>query len=112
VVGSVRIGDERRSFAYRDGRMSVHPGGYGLYLVNSINTEELVIGAKYVGKKFEASTMHSSQRAVATHGGTDLVTMAVVVLLTAAGVVIYRRRYRGIVMQGANRIIRFKFPQN
>ncbi|MEO5935055.1 MAG: hypothetical protein ABIQ08_16085, partial [Duganella sp.] len=36
VVGSVRIGDERRAFVYRGGKMTVHPGGYGLYLVNSI----------------------------------------------------------------------------
>lgn len=98
VVGSIRAGDERRSFVYRDGKMTVHPGGYGLYLVNAINNQELVIGAKYAGKKFTASTMISSQPAVVTHGGQDLLAMIAVVLIATAGVVIYRRRYRGITL--------------
>jgi probable HAF family extracellular repeat protein len=100
VVGSIRIGDERRSFVYRDGKMTVHPGGYGLYLVNSINAEELVIGARYVAKKFQASTMRSSQPAVTTHGGTDLLTLGASVITAAFGIMLYRRRYRGIVLAG------------
>lgn len=104
VVGTVRIGDERRAFVYRDGKMTVHPGGYGLYLVNSINAEELVIGAKYVAKKFQASTMRSSQPAVTTHGGTDLLSLAAGVITAAFGIMLYRRRYRGIVLAG------FRFP--
>lgn len=99
VVGSIRVGDERRSFVYRDGKMTVHRGGYGLYLVNAINNQELVIGARSVGNKFNAATMISSQPAVVTHGGQDLLGMMAVVLLAASGVVMYRRRYRGITLQ-------------
>lgn len=99
VVGSVRIGEERRAFVYRDGKMTVHPGGHGLYLVNSINAEELVIGAKYSAKRFEAATMRSSQPAVTTHGGRDLLTVGAVVITAAFGIVLYRRRYRGIALR-------------
>jgi probable HAF family extracellular repeat protein len=98
VVGSVRIGDERRAFVYRDGKMTVHPGGFGLYLVNSINAEELVIGATYASKKYQAATMRSSKPAAVTHGGADLLTVGAGVISAAFAIVIYRRRYRGIVL--------------
>ena len=98
VVGTVHIGDERRTFVYRDGKMTVHPGFYGLYVVNAINGQEQVIGARFVAKKFIASTMHSSQPAVATHGGQDLVLAAAGVLACATALMLYRRRYRGIRM--------------
>jgi probable HAF family extracellular repeat protein len=98
VVGSIRVGDERRSFVYRDGKMTVHRGGYGLYLVNAINDQELVIGAYSVGNKFNAATMVSSQPAVATHGGQDLLGLIALVLVGAVGVVVYRRRYYGIAL--------------
>jgi len=104
VVGTVRVGDERRAFVYRDGKMTVHPGGFGLYLVNSINAEELVIGATYVSKKFQASTMRSNKPAAVTHGGADLLSLGAAVITAAMGLMIYRRRYRGIVLAG------FRFP--
>jgi probable HAF family extracellular repeat protein len=100
VVGSVRIGDERRAFVYRDGRMTVHPGGFGLYLVNSINAEELVIGATYASNRYQAATMRSSKPAAVTHGGADLLTVGAAVIAAAFAIVIYRRRYRGIVLTG------------
>jgi probable HAF family extracellular repeat protein len=99
VVGSIRIGDERRSFVYRDGKMTVHRGGYGLYLVNAINNQELVIGARYIGKKFTAATMISSQPAVVTHGAQDFLGAIVLVLTVATGVILYRRRYHGIALR-------------
>lgn len=99
VVGTVRLGDERRAFVYRDGKMTVHPGFYGLYVVNSINAAEMVIGAKYTAKRFEAATMHSSQPAVTTHGARDFVSLAAAAVATAFGVVLYRRRYRGIALR-------------
>jgi len=98
VVGSIRIGEERRSFVYRDGKMTIHPGGHGLYLVNAINNQELVIGARSTSNKFYASTMISSQPAAVTHGGQDLLSLMAVVLVLAAGVVVYKRRYRGIAL--------------
>jgi len=103
VVGSIRIGDERRAFVYRDGKMTVHPGGFGLYVVNAINDDELVIGAQYTGKQFSAAVMKSSQPAVVTHGGQDLLSIIAAVLTIAATLVICRRRYRGIAGLGANR---------
>jgi LPXTG-motif cell wall-anchored protein len=42
--------------------------------------------------------MMSSQPAAVTHGGQDLLTAIALVLLGAAGVVVYRRRYRGIAL--------------
>jgi probable HAF family extracellular repeat protein len=48
VVGSIRAGDERRSFVYRDGKMTVHPGGYGL--AGQRHQQPVVIGAKYAGR--------------------------------------------------------------
>ncbi len=57
-----------------------------------------MIGAYSVGNKFNAATMVSSQPAVVTHGGQDLLGLIAVVLLAATGVVVYRRRYRGIAL--------------
>ncbi|MBY0555871.1 MAG: DUF3466 family protein [Burkholderiaceae bacterium] len=100
VVGTVLIGDERRAFVYRDGKMTVHPGGHGLYLVNAINNQELVIGAQYQGHKFEASTMHSNATATVVRSPQEFMTLIVGVLLAATGLVLYRRRYRGIQLRG------------
>lgn len=100
VVGTILIGDERRSFVYRDGKMTVHPGGHGLYLVNAINNQELVIGAQYQGKKFEASTMRSNAVATVVRSPQEFMTLIVIVLLAATGLMIYHRRYRGIQLRG------------
>ncbi|MYM39101.1 HAF repeat-containing protein [Pseudoduganella sp. CY13W] len=102
VVGTILIGDERRSFVYRDGKMTVHPGGHGLYLVNAINNQELVIGAQYQGRKFEASTMRSNAIATVVRSPQEFMTMICIVLLAAGAAVIYHRRYRGIQLGGRN----------
>lgn len=100
VVGTIQIGEERRSFVYRDGKMTVHPGGHGLYLVNAINNQELVIGAQYQGRKFEASTMRSNATATVVRSPQEFMTLIVIVLLAATGLTFYHRRYRGITLRG------------
>ena len=99
VVGTILLASrERRAFVYRDGKMTVHPGGFGLYLVNAINGQEQVIGARFDGTRLEAGTMHSAKPAAVTHGASDLLTAIFLILTTAGGVVVYRRRYRGIAL--------------
>jgi len=100
VVGTILIGDERRSFVYRDGKMTVHPGGHGLYLVNSINNQELVVGAQYQGRKFEASTMRSNAIATAVRSPQEFMTLICIMLIAASAMVLYHRRYRGIQLRG------------
>ena len=80
--------------------MTVHPGGFGLYVVNAINDNELVIGAQYTGKQFSAAVMKSSQPAVVTHGGQDMLSIIAAVMVVAATLVVCRRRYRGMADLG------------
>jgi probable HAF family extracellular repeat protein len=96
VVGTVLVaGGERRSFVWRDGKMTVHSGGKGLHLTNSINDVEQVVGATY-GRKLEAATMRSSAIPVVDKGGSKFLLAVIITLLVAAASVLYRRRYRGI----------------
>lgn len=99
VVGTVLIRDERRSFVWRDGKMTVHRGGKGLHLTNSINEAEQVVGATYDRKLF-AATMASSAVPVTDHGGSKFVLIISIALGAAALLVVYRRRFHGIALGG------------
>lgn len=86
VVGTVLLPDERLSFVYRDGKMTVHRGGRGLHLANSINDGELMVGATY-DRKFNAATMPSDAiPAVRKDGRKLFLFMGAAFLLGAAGV--------------------------
>jgi hypothetical protein len=100
AVGTILLGEERRSFVYRDGKMLVHQAGKGLYLTNAINDKELVIGATYFSKRYAAATMHSNMAPVVPKGSQEFMFMMALVITTALGMVIYRRRYRGIALAG------------
>ncbi|QYF92324.1 HAF repeat-containing protein [Massilia sp. PAMC28688] len=94
VVGTVLRGDERQSFVWRDGRLTVHRGGKGLHLTHSINDSEVVVGATF-DRKLDAATMPSKARALVVSGGYELLTLIFSVVLTAAaavGIVFYIRR--------------------
>lgn len=94
VVGTVMIGDERQSFVWRDGKMTIHRGGKGLHLTNSINDGDLVIGATF-DRKLDAATMPSTSRALVARGGSELLTLIFAVVFVAAaavGIVFFIRR--------------------
>jgi probable HAF family extracellular repeat protein len=97
VVGTVMVGDERMSFVWRDNKMTVHRGGKGLNLTNAINEKGLVIGATF-DQRYDAAVMRSSALPVITKGGTEFIFMIGLVLVLATAAVVYRKRYRGIVL--------------
>ncbi|NHZ41717.1 HAF repeat-containing protein [Massilia aquatica] len=94
VVGTVLVGSERMSFVWRDNKMTLHRGGQGLHLTNSINDRELVIGATY-DRSMSAATMASNAAPVVTRGGSELLTLIGAVLTMAGLGVLYRLRSRG-----------------
>jgi probable HAF family extracellular repeat protein len=97
VVGTVMAGGERMSFVWRDNKMTVHRGGKGLNLTNAINEKGLVIGATF-DRRYDAAVMRSNARPVVTQGGSEFIFMIGLVLVLAAAAVVYRKRYRGIVV--------------
>lgn len=99
VVGTVLIGDERQSFVWRDGKMSVHRGGHSLYLTNAINDGEQVIGATY-SRRMDAATMSSTAVPVAARELKQfLLPMIGLVIALAGAAVVHRRRYHGLVLK-------------
>lgn len=91
VVGTVLRGEERLSFVYRNGVMSVHRGGKGLHLTNAINDRELVVGATF-NRRMDAATMFSNAVPVVESGGMrKSMYLALISILVAAGCVWYRR---------------------
>jgi probable HAF family extracellular repeat protein len=99
VVGTVVMGDERHSFVWRDGVMTVHSGGYGLYMTNAINDSEQVIGATK-GQRLHAAVMGSKDRAVKADDGIfELGQIVVLLALGAVGLVVHRRRYEGLMLR-------------
>lgn len=97
VVGTVMVGDERMSFVWRDNKMTVHRGGMGLNLTNAINEKGLVIGATY-DRRYDAAVMRSNALPVIPKGGSEFIFMMGLVLVLATAVVIYRKRYHGILL--------------
>jgi probable HAF family extracellular repeat protein len=101
VVGTVLIGDEHRTFVWKDGVMKVHRGGKGLYLTNNINDNGQVIGATY-SHRLQAATMPSNSIVeVERTPQSRFVPKVLLSLLVAAAAVILRRRFRGIAMPAA-----------
>lgn len=100
VVGTYVIGEDRRSFVWRDNNVTMHhSGAKGLYLTNGINNVEQVIGATY-DRGMIAATMLSSAAPYVDRGGSNLFSRIVFVVLVAGAAVIYRRRYKGILLAG------------
>lgn len=98
VAGTIAIGPERKSFVWRDGQMLVHHGAYGLYVTNTINDAEQVIGATK-GKRLQAAAMASNSRPlIAENGLAQLSAIIGTLVLMAAGLVLHRRRYRGLML--------------
>lgn len=86
VVGTILLPEERLSFVYRDGKMTLHRGGRGLHLTNSINDGELMIGATY-DLRMNAATMPSNALpAVAKSWSKLLIYMGLVFILATSGV--------------------------
>lgn len=103
VVGTVLVNDERMSFVWRDNKMTVHRGGLGLHLTNSINDKGLVVGATY-DKRMDAATMRSSALPVIPHPGNDMIFAIGLILAATGAMVVYRKRYRGISLLNFNRV--------
>jgi probable HAF family extracellular repeat protein len=97
VVGTVIVGDERMSFVWRDNKMAVHRGAQGLNLTNAINEKGLVIGATF-DRRYDAAVMRSSALPIVTKGGSEFIFVIGSVLVLAAAAVVYRKRYRGILL--------------
>jgi probable HAF family extracellular repeat protein len=93
VVGTVLMPDERLSFVWRDGKMTVHRGGKGLHLTNSINDAELMIGATY-DLRMNAATMPSNAIPAIQKTGRKLFIFMGLVLVLAASGVAYRQLTR------------------
>jgi probable HAF family extracellular repeat protein len=90
VVGTVLMPDERLSFVWRDGKMTVHRGGKGLHLTNSINDGELMIGATY-DLRMNAATMPSNAIPAIAKDPRKLFIFIAVALLVAGAGVAYRQ---------------------
>jgi probable HAF family extracellular repeat protein len=86
VVGTLLRGDERQSFVWRDGKLTIHRGGKGLHLTNSINDNEVVAGATF-DRKLDAATMPAKARALVARGGYELLTLIFSVVFIAAAAV-------------------------
>jgi probable HAF family extracellular repeat protein len=100
VVGTYVNGDTRLSFVWRDNKMTLHQSGAkGLYLTNAINNAEQVIGATY-DRGLDAATMLSSAAPYVDRGGSNLFSRIMLVLIIAGTAVIWRRRYKGILLAG------------
>lgn len=96
VVGTLVRGRERMSFVWRDNKMTLHHGGVGLNLTNTINDKGLVIGATY-NRRYDAAVMRSNAVPILDRGGSAKILTAIAIVLTLAiAAVIVRRRYRGI----------------
>lgn len=105
VVGSLKLNDNRRSFVWHNGLMSVHRSGVtGLYRINSINDAGVIIGATY-GVHLNAATMLSSTLPPKTDGSSlslgdsYLLNRVLFVLFMVALVIMFRGRYKGIVFR-------------
>lgn len=83
VVGTILRGEERQSFVWRDGKLTIHRGGKGLHLTNAINDGELVIGATF-DRRLDAATMPSKAVALVARGGYELLTLIFSVVGVAA----------------------------
>ena len=90
VVGTVLLPDERLSFVWRDGKMTVHRGGRGLHLTNAINDGEQMIGATY-DLKMNAATMPSNATAAVQKDARKLFIFMAVALCLALAAVGYRQ---------------------
>ncbi|PRC94679.1 HAF repeat-containing protein [Solimicrobium silvestre] len=100
VVGTVRIGEDCMSFVWRDNKVTLHYCGKGLFLTNAINDTEQVVGATY-DHGLNAATMLSNTAPFVDHGHVKFINQIVLVLLLAGAAVIYRKRYRGILLDGS-----------
>ncbi len=92
VVGTILRGEERLSFVWRNNTMTIHRGGHGLHLTNSITDKEIVVGATY-NRRMDAATMTSTSPAVVARGGYELLTLIAVIVLAALAGVVANRRY-------------------
>jgi probable HAF family extracellular repeat protein len=103
VVGTVLLDEERMSFVWRDNQMLLHHGTRSLFVMNAINDAEQVIGATY-SLGLHAATMSSGAAPILDHGGKNLLGLIATVLTLAGAIIIYRKRYRGILINAyANR---------
>ncbi|MCG2586270.1 HAF repeat-containing protein [Massilia sp. TS11] len=96
VAGSWQLKDERRSFVWQAGKLTVYRGGQGLFLINAVNDQGLVIGA-IRGTHFEAATM--AVDAVPMEAAGLVPTLAPVLagaMLLAGAIIVWRKRYRGL----------------
>ncbi|MFL6657341.1 MAG: HAF repeat-containing protein [Massilia sp.] len=99
VVGTVLMPEERMSFVWRDGIMTVHRGGKGLHLTNAINEAEQVIGATF-DLRMNAATMPSNAiPSIARSGNKLFLFMGVVFALAALGVA-YRQHFKAATLRG------------
>ena len=96
VVGTLLHGEERLSWVWRNGQMTIHRGGKGLHLTNSINDQALVIGATY-DRRLIAATMSANAVPVPPpQGGAKFTQAALLVLVLAVIAVWFRRRYHPV----------------
>ena len=94
VVGTLLLGDERLSWVWRKGVITIHRGGQGLHLTNSISDKEVVIGATF-NRKLSAATMPATALPVPPPQGMNKFLMAALFTLAIAGAaVLYQRQFR------------------
>ena len=86
VVGTIVRADERQSFVWRDGKLTIHRGGKGLHLTNGISDREVVVGATF-DRRLDAATMPAQAKALVARGGSELLTMVLSIIAIAAACV-------------------------
>ncbi len=104
VVGTVLVNQTRGSFVWRDGKMTIHGGVYGLHLTHGINEAELVIGAIHAGNnKMQAATMWSNAKAIIAPTADErflgLGLVLAGMLAGAAALSVLRKRYEGLILR-------------
>ncbi|TDK65582.1 DUF3466 family protein [Sapientia aquatica] len=99
VVGTLRVGDDQMSFVWRNNKMTLHHSGKGLFITNAINDSEQVIGATY-DHGLNAATMPSNMPPFVDQGYSKFIGQILMVIAVAGAGVIYRRRYKGILLMG------------
>jgi len=100
-VAGERYGDRRNSFVWRDGKVILHSSGKGLFLTNAINNEGQIIGATY-DRGMNAAAMHSNTVPFVDLGGTRIIGFNLVMIVLAAILVIFRKRWKGMFFANRN----------
>jgi len=104
VVGSVELANERLSFVWIDSKVTLYRGGKDLYIANTINDADVMIGATTYDYNLDAAIMSSHAEPYADHGFLNFLSLIGIVFAVAVsavvGVYFYRKHQRDMLPDG------------